>query len=85
MNRVILPPTRTVFAINRSLEEKLELSAVLRGFEDYRVKEHLVLTSDDPKATNTEENPDNVVPTADGDAVCENGILKSTLRKCPGT
>ena len=71
----------TVFAINRSLDEQLELSAVLRGFEDCRVKEHIVLTADDPKATNTEENPDNVVPTADGDAVCENGVLKSTLRK----
>ena len=71
----------TVFAINRSLDEELELSAVLRGFEDLHVAEHIVLTADDPKATNTEEDPDHVVPTSDGNAILADGNLKATLKK----
>ena len=71
----------TLFAINRSLDEELELTAALRGFEDLRVEKHIVLTADDPKATNTEECPDRVVPTEDGNAKAENGTLSAVLPK----
>ena len=71
----------TVFAINRSFDEELELEVLLRGFGDLKVEEHLVVTSDDPAATNTEECPDNVVPTGDGGAYAEDGAVKAVLKK----
>lgn len=71
----------TLFAINRGLDEELELETILRGFENYIVDKHLVITSDDPKATNTEECPDNVIPTEDGNAVYVDGKLTATLKK----
>ena len=71
----------TLFAINRSLEDELELDVVLRGFEDLRVEKHIVVTSDDPKATNTEEAPDCVVPTEDGNAEAAGGRVRATLKK----
>ena len=52
----------TLFAVNRALNEDIELSADLRAFGDLRVAEHIVLHHDDVKAVNTEENPNNVAP-----------------------
>ena len=57
----------------------MESSCSLREFEGYGVKEHIVLTHADLKAENTEENPNNVIPTADGNAAVENGELKAAL------
>ncbi len=71
----------TVFAINRSLDDELQLDAVLRGYEDLHVAEHIVLTADDPQATNTEECPDNVVPRTDGNARIQEGCLSAVLEK----
>ena len=71
----------TLFAINRSLEEELELKLELRGFETYKVEEHIILTADDPKASNSEEEPDKVVPSAEGNAAVENGCVAAKLPK----
>jgi len=71
----------TIFAINRSLDEEMELTAELRGFEDMRVDRHIVLTADDPKATNTEQEPDNVTPAEDGNARFCDGKLTAELKK----
>ena len=57
----------------------MELSCSLREFEGYTVKEHIVLTHADLKAENTEANPNNVIPTADGNAAVEDGALKAEL------
>jgi alpha-N-arabinofuranosidase len=70
-----------IFAINRSLEDALDLSVVLRGYEAYQVEKHIVLTADDPKATNTESEPFKVVPTEDGNARMEQGEVKAELAK----
>ena len=69
----------TVFAVNKDLEDSMELGCDLRQFTGYRVKEHVVLTHEDLKAINTEENPDNVAPVANGNAVIEDGMLKAVL------
>ncbi len=50
----------TVFAVNRSLKEDAELDTT--GFEGFKLVSHTVLDNDDMKATNSLENPDNVVP-----------------------
>lgn len=46
-----------LFAVNKSLEEDMELTCDLRQFADYRIKEHVVLSHEDMKAVNTEACP----------------------------
>ena len=50
-----------VFAVNRSLEEKLELKLNFEGFEMMKKAEHTELYSDDLKAINTKDKK-RVVP-----------------------
>lgn len=52
----------TVFAVNRSLDDKCKLELQLDGFENYVPVTHTVLTGDDLKACNTAENPNKIVP-----------------------
>lgn len=69
----------TLFAINRSMQESLPLEVSFRGFEDYSVEEHLVLESADAKDTNTEADPDHVVPHNGGNAVVAEQKLEAVL------
>ncbi|OPX42786.1 intracellular exo-alpha-(1-_5)-L-arabinofuranosidase [Ruminiclostridium hungatei] len=71
----------TIFAINRSLEETLPLETELRGFSEYKVAEHIVLTSGNPKDTNTEENPNFVTPKSIGDARIDGNKVMANLPK----
>ena len=69
----------TVFAVNRSLTETLPLRIELRGFEGaYAPLECVTMSHPDPKATNTEENPENVRPRK-GAADTEDGIICAGL------
>lgn len=68
-----------IFAVNKDLNESMELTCDLRQFKDYQVKEHIVLTHNDLKAVNTESKPDNVVPANSGNAKVEGGILQAVL------
>ena len=52
----------TVFAVNRSLEEEMELSVSVTGFGALRMLGHTVLHCDDLKAVNTADSPDTVQP-----------------------
>ncbi len=54
--------TLTIFAVNKDLEEDMEVSCDLRQFEGYRLAEHIVLTHDDLKAVNTQQSPETVAP-----------------------
>lgn len=56
----------TVFAVNRSLDDDIELEIDLRDFANASLIEHIVLEHDDMKAVNTADNPDNVVPHGNG-------------------
>ncbi|MBN1572795.1 MAG: alpha-N-arabinofuranosidase [Deltaproteobacteria bacterium] len=69
----------TIFAVNRDADSPLDFTCELRGFSEYKVLEHIVMTNDNPKATNTEENPDNVIPSKDGDASIDGGMVKALL------
>lgn len=71
----------TVFAVNRHLEEQMELNLDLRSFGDVSVIEHIVLESEDLKATNTKSNPRNVVPHAGGRSTVDNGNVQAILSK----
>jgi len=72
--------TLTLFAVNKDLNDSMELTCDLRQFAGYQVKEHVVLAHEDLKAENTEANPYNVVPKNCGTAKVEDGILKAVLK-----
>ena len=71
----------TIFAINRSLEEDMELSADLRGFGSFEIVEHVMLHHEDVKAANTELHPDNVHPTRGVSGSVADGRLSVALKK----
>ena len=52
-----------VYAVNRSLEEQMELDLDLQGFDDYRLIEHKELYCNDLGAIN-DKNNERVVPTS---------------------
>ncbi len=71
--------TLTVFAVNKSLDESMELVCDLRQYADYRVTEHIVLEHEDLKAVNTEENPFEVVPHTGGVSKNDAGSFTALL------
>jgi len=71
--------TVSIFAVNRSQDGVLPIEGDLRALEGYRVVEHLVLEHADPKARNTVDAPDTVVPHAGGDARLDGGTLHASL------
>ena len=65
----------TIFAVNRSMEEAVNLSVDLRSFEGLGRVEHSVLHHEDVKAVNSEANPDEVKPSAGGGGTLSDGYL----------
>ena len=70
----------TVFAVNKSLQDAMTLTCDVRGFEDFRVVEHIVLTHEDKKAVNSVK-AQNVAPKSNGDATLDGAELMATLPK----
>ena len=71
--------TVTILAVNKDLDETMEVTSDFRQYADYKVKQHLVMTHDDLKAENTENNPNNVIPANVGNAKLEQGQLHTVL------
>ena len=71
----------TIFAVNKDLNEDLEVSCDLRQFSDYSVVEHIVLTDDDMKAVNTESDPNRVAPVRAGHPRMDNGRFTHRIWK----
>lgn len=71
----------TVFAVNKSLTDDIAAECDLRQYEGFAVKEHIVLTCDDMKAVNTQENPFLVKPHGNGVSAVRDGRLTATLGK----
>lgn len=72
----------TIFAVNRHLEEALPLELDLRSFGTFQIKEHIVLESDDLKASNTLEVPNRVTPHSAGNAaISSKGQIQALLGK----
>jgi alpha-N-arabinofuranosidase len=69
----------TIFAVNRSQTDALQLEGDLRPLSGYRVLEHLVMEHEDFRAGNTAESPGTVVPHASGNAQLRDGSLQATL------
>jgi len=70
----------TIFAVNRNMEEELELTSELRGFGNLVLDQHLVLAHSDHKAVNTIDQPDNVVPQANGQTIFDQNLITSRLK-----
>ena len=72
--------TLTVFAINRSVEQDMQTTVDMRSFADYRMEEHIIYHSDDPKAHNSFDQPELVVPRSDsGKDSLRDGVLETVL------
>ncbi len=71
--------TLTVFAVNKSLDEDMEIVCDMRQFADYAVTRHIVLTHDNLKAVNTEENPYEVIPREGGISKNDCGSFSAVL------
>jgi alpha-N-arabinofuranosidase len=68
----------TIFAVNRSPKEQLELAGELRGFPPLSVVEHLVLENPDLKAVNTAAS-EKVKPRSGGGAKIDGARLEARL------
>jgi alpha-N-arabinofuranosidase len=70
----------TVFVVNRDQSESASLTVPLAAFEGtLRVVESWTLADDDLTATNTEDNPDRVVPHPADKVEVTDGELRATL------
>jgi alpha-N-arabinofuranosidase len=69
----------TLFALNRHLEEPMELDAALNGFGALTLEEALTLHDADLAAANTKEQPERICPTALKDARVHGDRLRATL------
>ena len=70
----------TIFAVNRNVNEDLELVTDLRSMEGYKVAEHIVLESNDMKIVNS-AGGELVAPKTVDRSKDDNGIVTSLLKK----
>ena len=70
----------TIFAVNRNLKEDVELTADMRGMQDYRLIEHIVLESSDLKAANG-AGAEHIRPKTAQQLELDAGILTGVLHK----
>lgn len=73
--------TLTLFAVNKSLTDDLEVTCDLRQFAGYCVEEHMVMAEDDLKAENTEKDPNRVIPKKGSGVRIENGYMAAVFEK----
>lgn len=70
-----------LFAVNRSLDEDIELTFDMHGFENIGAVEHVILQCDDMKMTNSIDKPMNVAPVTADDVSVHGGSAAVTLQK----
>lgn len=68
-----------IFAVNRNVEEPVEFTADLRGFENFHISGVQALEGTDMKAVNSAAE-EKVKPIPRGDARLENGVLSLVLK-----
>lgn len=69
-----------IFAVNKDLEEDMEVTLDLRQFSDYQIVEHIVMHDEDLKAVNTENDPDRIKPVNGGFSQLDSGRLSSKFQ-----
>ncbi|MBB2183823.1 alpha-N-arabinofuranosidase [Lachnospiraceae bacterium MD1] len=71
----------TVFAVNRSLDDNINLEIDLRDFTNAKLLEHIVMEHDDMKAVNSADHPDNVIPKNNGVTTIGSSTATAVLNK----
>jgi len=71
----------TIFAVNRDMEDELNIYCELRGFGECKIIEHIILQSYNVKITNSKDNPFRIAPQVKNDAVIEERTLNTLLPK----
>ena len=71
----------TIFIINRSVEDDIELNLDVRGFEDYKLVEHLEMYTDDLNVGNSKENPEAIIPRVNKDSKMDKGKVTAVTKK----
>ena len=71
----------TIFAVNRSLEHDVNFTSDLRGFENYKVLEYIVMENNDMKVVNT-LNSQKVKPEQKAEYTFDGGIFTTNMKKC---
>ena len=71
----------TIFAVNRNLEEDVELTTDVRSFEGYRVLEHIVMENEDLKAGNSLAGEKVYPVNGDERSKLDSGVLTSVIKK----
>ena len=71
----------TIFAVNRNLEEDVELTTDVRSFAGYRVLEHIVMENEDLKAVNSLLGEKVYPVNADDRSKLDGGVVTSVLKK----
>jgi alpha-N-arabinofuranosidase len=70
-----------VFAVNKDLDEDIEVTLDLRQYAGYRILEHVILEHEDLFAVNTEADQYNVAPAQCANSRIEDGKLTAVLKK----
>lgn len=70
----------SLFALNRSLDEAMDLEVPLAGFPPARLAPCLELRHPDLQAANTQDDPERVAPAALQSATLEDGRLRARLQ-----
>lgn len=70
----------TVFAVNRDLKDDIGFECDLRSFEDYKLKEHIVLEEENMKSVNNAQFQA-VTPKTRTDSMIQDGLFTTDLHK----
>ena len=70
-----------IFIINRSAEDDIEIDLDARGFEGYKLAEHIEMYTDDLEKANSYGNPDAIRPVANTETKMENGRVSLRHQK----
>ncbi|MBO1005791.1 alpha-L-arabinofuranosidase C-terminal domain-containing protein [Pseudogracilibacillus auburnensis] len=70
-----------IFLINRAVEDDIEISLDVRGFEGYKLTEHIEMYTEDMKRGNSFEHPELIKPTNNVDTKMENGRVIAIAKK----
>lgn len=70
----------TIFAVNRTLDEDIQLTTDVRGMEGYKILEHIVMEEPDLKLVNC-AGEQRVVPKSVDRSTMDGGIMTSMLSK----
>lgn len=69
----------TVFVLNADAEEAQDFTLDVRGFEGWKLAEHVLMNSEDPDAANSFENQSALLPRNVVSTKCEKGIVSVAL------